>query len=521
MLNSVPKNTVKASTEAHTEVEMLRQQLEICQAAAERSQQEAQQLKEELADTLLAVQMAPWEINLQNQEVHFSEEALQVMGFVAKDQVPTRMPLAQWLQEYLPQESAQYFQKELQVSATARSTQFRKELFLTKIHPRTQKEQILQLILRVRLNEEGKVNTIKAVMKDMTLQHRYENIVKEKNERLAASEEELRQNMEELQAVQEVLEQNEARLFNFLNKIPIGVFIVEGSGRPYFANERAKQLLGKGIMPAANSQELVEVYQAKLSGSDVDYPAEAQPIVKALRGEESTIDNMEIVKGKQRIPIEVTASPIRNEKGKIDFAVAVFKDISRRQTREKEMKAKTEALMASEEELRQNMEEMQSIQEQLARTQERFDLAMRGASDGIWDWDLRTNEAYMSPILKSMLGYEDHEIANQFKSFELLAHPEDMPETAAQINAYIEGKSEQYRTELRMRRKNGSYAWILSRGMALRDAQARHTAWWARIPILQSAKRWKNNSKNKMLPWPLPKKNCAKISKSCTPFRKK
>ena len=64
-------------------------------------------------------------------------------------------------------------------------------------------------------------------------------------------------------------------------------------------------------------------------------------------------------------------------------------------------------------------------EEALRRSEERFDLAVRGTDVGIWDWDLRADTVYFSPRWKSMLGYEDHEIGNAFREWESRLHPED------------------------------------------------------------------------------------------------
>ena len=105
--------------------------------------------------------------------------------------------------------------------------------------------------------------------------------------------------------------------------------------------------------------------------------------------------------------------------------------------------------------------------------QERFQAAVQGANEGIWDWNLATNEAYFSPRWKAMLGYADYEISHTYQEWESRLHPEDRERVLSHLGDTLEGRAARYDIEFRLRKKDGFYCWINACGIVIRDAANR------------------------------------------------
>jgi PAS domain S-box-containing protein len=117
----------------------------------------------------------------------------------------------------------------------------------------------------------------------------------------------------------------------------------------------------------------------------------------------------------------------------------------------------------------ERLELLQREQAALKETEERWQLAVRGSNDGIWDWNVKTNKVFFSTRWKEMLGYEEDEIADSVEEWSSRVHPDDLDWVMAVITAHFDKKTPFYISEHRLRCKDGSYKWILDRGQALWD----------------------------------------------------
>ena len=120
--------------------------------------------------------------------------------------------------------------------------------------------------------------------------------------------------------------------------------------------------------------------------------------------------------------------------------------------------------------LEEEIKERMKSEEALRTSEERYALSALGSNDGLWDWDLRNKAIYFSSRWKSMLGHTDDEIGSKPEEWLIRVHPDDRPELEAKIAAHISGRNPHLETEFRIKHRDGTYRWMLTRGLAVRDS---------------------------------------------------
>ncbi len=111
--------------------------------------------------------------------------------------------------------------------------------------------------------------------------------------------------------------------------------------------------------------------------------------------------------------------------------------------------------------------ERQDTEDALRESEERYALAVLGANDGLWDWDIKAGTIFFSPRWKAILGHREEEISGLPNEWHDRIHPDDKRAFKKQLNAHLAGNSEQFRCEYRIQRKDSSYLWVMSRGIAV------------------------------------------------------
>ena len=117
--------------------------------------------------------------------------------------------------------------------------------------------------------------------------------------------------------------------------------------------------------------------------------------------------------------------------------------------------------------------ERKRMEEALRMSEERYALATHGANYGVWDWDLRKDAVYFSPLWISLVGCDASEIGNRPAEWLDRIHPDDRPVLEGKLKQYLEGQLSNFEVEHRIKLNSGEYHWFLANGVATRDGTGR------------------------------------------------
>ncbi|MBW4685483.1 MAG: PAS domain S-box protein [Komarekiella atlantica HA4396-MV6] len=196
------------------------------------------------------------------------------------------------------------------------------------------------------------------------------------------------------------LRANESKLTQFLEAIPVGIAIVDAAGRPYYANQRGNQIVGKEIDRSLSPEQLTEAYQFYVTGSEQPYPTERLPAVRALRGERTWTDDLEIRQNNSTTPVEAWGTPVYDEQGNVIYAIVAFQDITERKQAEKLLADYNRTL------------EQQVAQQTAAlrKSEANYRDLIQTANSIIIRSDMQGRIQYLNDYGLRFFGYEEHEI---------------------------------------------------------------------------------------------------------------
>ncbi len=193
--------------------------------------------------------------------------------------------------------------------------------------------------------------------------------------------------------------------------------------------------------------------------------------------------------------------PIRHlpviDKGDRLLGLITVRSILQNQTTELEeqVRERTSELTKANQKLQQEIEERQDALRDrklteiaLRESQERYDLAVLGTRDGLWDWNILTNEVFYAPRFKEIIGYADTEMPNNFEAWESKLHPQDREQVLVAIQNHLENRVP-YDIEYRLQTKQGKYCWINGCGQAIWDENNRPTRMAGSISDISDRKR--------------------------------
>lgn len=226
---------------------------------------------------------------------------------------------------------------------------------------------------------------------------------------------------------EEALRDAESRLRQLMEAIPIGVFVLDSSGKPTYANPVAKELLGRGIIADTATDQLGEVYQATIAGTDQPYPADRMPIVRALAGERLTVDDLEVTRpGGKTLALEVWGSPVYDSAGRVQYAMAAFIDITERKRAE----------------------------DALRETEEMYRAVVDNANDAMVI-NVGAQVVFVNHAYVALFGLEDEAQAVGLSVYQF-SHPEDYDLVRERILARERGEPVPSRFEHRIIRQDGN-----------------------------------------------------------------
>jgi len=252
----------------------------------------------------------------------------------------------------------------------------------------------------------------------------------------------LHREIERGQAVEFELRKSESRLKESQEVAKIGSWEFDLVAQKMTWSEQVFRLFERDLAQGEpNYEELIHYYPENLETLVTCFKT-------AIRQKKPCCQDLEVHLPSGKIVYHFTIiKPIENAKGRVKKLFGVVQDVTERK----------------------------QIEEALHKSEERFELAMQGASDGLWDWNLQTNEVYYSPRWKAMLGYAEHEIGAHFSEWERLVHPEDAAPVLKVLQAYLEKKIPLFRVTFRMYHKTDYYIWILGRAIGVWDKHGKPT----------------------------------------------
>ncbi|MBD2257588.1 EAL domain-containing protein [Pseudanabaena sp. FACHB-2040] len=237
--------------------------------------------------------------------------------------------------------------------------------------------------------------------------------------------------------MENALRQSEARFRAIFEQAGVGICMADLSGVMIEANPGLCQLLNYTQAELAQ-KNFVEITHPEDVESDLAYHR------RLLAGQirSFSIEKRYLDRAGQVIWVNLTVCLVRDSEGNPLFSIGVSQDISDRK--------------AAELALRQS--------------QERYALATRESRVGVWDWDLTTDQIYISSNLKALLGYRNEDVTNQMERWRELLYAEDRAKVNAALQAHLEGRTTEVALSHRMLHRDGSIRWILTRGVAVRDS---------------------------------------------------
>ena len=243
------------------------------------------------------------------------------------------------------------------------------------------------------------------------------------------------QDVTERKRAEEELQKREQEIRMITNNVPALVSYLDADGYYQFVNKKYEEWFE---LPAS---EIVGKHYSKILGEDT-YRLIKKRVDKVLSGHEVTYEEILPYKNIGKHWVIANYVPDLDEQGKVKGFFALVTDIT----------------------------DHKKAEEALKISKERYELSTKAAKVGVWDWNIKTNEFYIDPIVKEILGYKDKEIPNDIEVWSSYIYPDDKKPVMAAAQACLDGKIPKYVYEHRMMHKDGYIRWVFTQGNVIRDA---------------------------------------------------
>jgi len=268
----------------------------------------------------------------------------------------------------------------------------------------------------------------------------------------------------ELIKAKERAEESEKQFRNLFENAADAIFIAdEETGIILDANQGAERLM------EMECHEIIGIHQSLLHPREKEnFSVDTFTLHKQLDEElrlKTFFENIIVRKDGTEVPVEILATKVYY-KGK-NCLVGTFRNITERKHAERLLQEKNDEIASRNQELSQTNQELTVSKEKIGESEERFLLAMKASNDGLFDWNLETNEIYYSPGWKKMLGYEDHELPNDFSVWEKTTASDDVKKSWELQQMLITKQVDRFVLEFKMKHNDGHWVDILSRAEAI------------------------------------------------------